>query len=260
MLVEVEKIRIDAGTQSRQSINEAVVSEYFDALESGEEFPPVVVFSDGLAYYLADGFHRYLAHKRAKVDLIPAEVKSGTLRDAVLFSLSANSKHGLRRTAQDKRKSVLTALDDLEWSELSDRQIAAMCGVSHPFVASIRKEIAAPSESVTAPKPEPTGNVTSPQSGNVTTQSDDDDMENDVIAEMLAENERLRSRLAVEAMDASEEEKTMAQETIESLREDVKRLQIELNAVKRSRDQYMTECSELKRQVKMYQNQLKRMS
>lgn len=67
--------------------------------------------------------------------------------------------------------------------------------------------------------------------------------------EMLAEdNDRLADRLAVAAMDASQEEKAAAKQTIEDLRELVRALEIELDAVKSSRDSFMRECNELKSQ------------
>jgi len=50
----------------------------------------------------------------------------------------------------------------------------------------------------------------------------------------------------------------MAQETIDALRAEVKSLQIELEAVKRSRDQYQMEANEMKKQIKMLQRQLKK--
>src|SRR3546814_12336854 len=40
-------------------------------------------------------------------------------------------------------RSVKTLIEDAEWSQWSDRQIAAACGVSHPFVAAIRAPKAA---------------------------------------------------------------------------------------------------------------------
>lgn len=135
----VASIRIDGGTQPRQSINEQVVSEYAEALQAGEKLPPVVVFHDGTDHWLADGFHRYHAHRKAKRKDIAADVREGTRRDAVLFSVGANAAHGLRRTNDDKRRAVLTLLEDAEWSKWSDRQIAEACGVSVPFVGAVRR-------------------------------------------------------------------------------------------------------------------------
>lgn len=135
----VASIRIDGGTQPRQSINEQVVSEYAEALQAGEKLPPVVVFHDGTDHWLADGFHRYHAHRKAKRKDIAADVRNGTRRDAVLFSVGANAAHGLRRTNEDKRRAVQTLLEDAEWSKWSDRQIAEACGVSVPFVGAIRR-------------------------------------------------------------------------------------------------------------------------
>lgn len=75
------------------------------------------------------------------------------------------------------------------------------------------------------------------------------------ITDLAAENERLSDRLAVEAMDASEEEKTAAAQTISELREQVSIMEAELSAVKASRDTYMRENKELKQQVNYWRKQ-----
>ncbi len=75
------------------------------------------------------------------------------------------------------------------------------------------------------------------------------------VADLAAENERLSDRLAVEAMDATEEEKTAAAQTISELREQVSIMEAELSAVKASRDTYMRENAELKKQVNYWRRQ-----
>lgn len=59
--IALTSIRTDGGTQPRARLNEDQVAEYVEAMESGATFPPLVVFHDGAAYWLADGFHRYHA-------------------------------------------------------------------------------------------------------------------------------------------------------------------------------------------------------
>jgi len=76
---------------------------------------------------------------------IEAEIHDGSRRDAILFAVSANDKHGLRRTNADKRRSVLVLLEDFEWSEWNNTKIAEVCGVSATFVDKIRKETNTPS-------------------------------------------------------------------------------------------------------------------
>jgi len=137
------KVTIDGGTQSRVALNEDVVSEYADAIRRGATLPPVVVFHDGGTYWLADGFHRFHAHRAARAEDIDADVFTGTKRDAVLHSVGANANHGLRRSNDDKRRAVQTLLDDAEWAQWSDRQIAEACGVAHSFVAAVRNPDAA---------------------------------------------------------------------------------------------------------------------
>ena len=58
-------------------------------------------------------------------------VRAGTRRDAILFAVGANGDHGLRRTNEDKRRSVLVLLRDEEWGAKSDRWIATQAGVSN---------------------------------------------------------------------------------------------------------------------------------
>ena len=76
--INIDIIHIGAGTQSRAEINEQVVSEYAEAMDNGSIFPPVQLYSDGVNYYLVDGFHRYHAHRRLKKKTINADAVSYT--------------------------------------------------------------------------------------------------------------------------------------------------------------------------------------
>jgi len=142
------RIRIDGGTQPRVAIDEQVVADYAELYSTGADLPPVTVFFDGAAYWLADGFHRYWANKRIDCERVFAEVRQGTQRDAIIYSVGANSEHGLRRSNEDKRKAAATMLtnnmvaNDEEGRPWSDREIANLCNVSHPFVTKMRERLA----------------------------------------------------------------------------------------------------------------------
>jgi len=139
--ISLDKIVTDAGTQMRVTLLESAVAEYAGLLSDVKQWPfdlPLTVFHDGTDYYLADGFHRYMAAVRSERSSAPCSVITGSVRDAVKYALSANARHGLRRTNDDKRKAVQTALDDDEWSELSSRAIAEICGVGKNLVESLR--------------------------------------------------------------------------------------------------------------------------
>jgi hypothetical protein len=135
-------IRTD-GTQTRAGLNEEAVQDYADAYKAGEELPPVVLFSDATDLWLADGFHRLEAAKRAGLLTIPAVVKEGTQRDALFHSAGANATHGLRRTNADKERAVLMLLHDEEWRQASNRWIAEHCKVSDHTVARVREAMEA---------------------------------------------------------------------------------------------------------------------
>lgn len=147
--IALDKIKIDGGTQSRAELNDDVVADYAATIRDGGDFPPVVVFFDGKKHWLADGFHRFHAYKAAGAVEIAADIRQGTRRDAILFSVGANASHGLRRTNDDKRRAVLTLLNDDEWGKWSDREIARRCGVSDRLVNALRGDTANNSQSDT---------------------------------------------------------------------------------------------------------------
>ena len=134
-------IRIDGGTQSRAGLNQDVVLDYTQAMQADAQFPAVTVYYDGSTYWLADGFHRIAAAKEADLKEFPVEVKQGTLRDAILHSVGANGRHGLRRNNEDKRRAVTILLEDSEWSKWSNREIAERCDVGHALVNDLRRSL-----------------------------------------------------------------------------------------------------------------------
>jgi hypothetical protein len=151
--LNLKAIRIDGGTQSRVELNQDTVAEYRAALDDGTELPPIVTFFDGTNHWLADGFHRYFAYQQSDRASIPADVRKGSQRDAVLFSCGTNATHGLRRSNADKRKAVMTLLADPEWSKMSNREIARHCSVDDKSVANWRNPSAAPGAEIRTPKP-----------------------------------------------------------------------------------------------------------
>lgn len=123
-------IRIDGGTQARVALDQAVVTEYAEHMKDGDKFPPIIVFNDGSEYWLADGFHRYFATKANGMVSIEAEVKEGTQRDATLYSFGANGRRGLNINFEDKRNIIKRMLEDQEWGQWTNAQIAKHVGVS----------------------------------------------------------------------------------------------------------------------------------
>jgi|GEM_PF-1728543 len=143
--LRISTLRRDDDVQSRVEIDRLKVDEYAKAMRRGETFPPITVFFDGKNYWVSDGFHRVPAAENAGQKKIEAEVREGTKRDAILYSVSCNSTHGLPRTRGDKWRAVETLLNDDEWRAWSDRVIARHCCVAWSFVGRVRASICAPS-------------------------------------------------------------------------------------------------------------------
>ena len=266
--MNVGALVLDKRLQSRVEISESTVSDYAEAMLSGDVFPPVTVFFDSVHYYLSDGFHRYHATRRAEKVSIDCEIIPGTFRDAQLYSFGVNSKHGLRRSIDDRRQAVRCMLEDFEWSQWSNAEIARRCNVSTSFVSKMREEMGIKKDKVkyTAPDGEVREKKKAPGRPvkekepelreEVKPEEPQHDERQEAIDVLIAENEDLKARLAVAAMDGTPEEKAMAEQTINELREEIRLTKIELTAVKVSRDTFQAENQQLIKQVKMLQRKL----
>jgi hypothetical protein len=137
--IDLNKLTLDPRAQPRTRMCLETVESYAESMIAGEEFPPVVVFGDGKRIFVGDGFHRIEGAKRASLASISCDLRNGGLREAIWFSLAANGQHGLRRSNEDKKTAVLKALQDEEWSRMSNRAIAEWVGVSHTFVNKLRE-------------------------------------------------------------------------------------------------------------------------
>ena len=139
----LDEIRRDGGTQPRAAINLQHVKLLEEQIEDGQQLEPVIVFYDGESYWLADGFHRWHAHRNREEEIIACVIHQGSRREAVLYSVGANADHkpALPRSREDKYRSVTTLLQDPEWSKWSDREIAKRCHVGNKFVGDVRRSL-----------------------------------------------------------------------------------------------------------------------
>jgi len=166
--LSLEEIDIYSGTQTRVSTNDEAVVGYAEAMKLGSEFPPIVVYYDGAKYYLADGFHRFLAAKKIEERDLLAEVREGTRGDALRHALGANATNGVYRTNADKRNAAEIALE--EWTDRSNAYLADICKVSIELVRKVRKQLGLESpdgvigrdgKTYTTKKPGDSGSLTS---------------------------------------------------------------------------------------------------
>ena len=282
-MIELSKVRIDVKTQPRAELNQDTIAEYAEAYKSGANLPPVTLFFDGSSYWLADGFHRYNAARDAGRTTIYEEIIPGTLRDAILYSLSANSKHGLRRSNADKKKAVKTLLDDPEWSMWPQAKIAETCGVTREYVNRVcsefvtcdRSQVSAPQERKYTTKH---GTTAIMNTANIGRKKADEwrepapEAKQEMAEESHPEEAQPVYTALDEAMDTvrdlqdalamanaghlSEEDKTQAADLIARLREENRILTLKLKAMTAARDGFMTQVAELKKQCAMQRKEL----
>ena len=240
-----------------------------DDIEDHGQREPIIVYQG----MVLDGWHRY----RACIDLgiKPTQFNFGG-DDPVAFVKSENFHR--RHLTASQRAAAISALQDYAAQRRPNKgatiapllkvvDLAKQAGVSPrtmkdvgaakraglldpvrdgALTANEAGKIARGDYSKAKPKPE------SPEEY----KSD----EPDPIAILSEENDRLNDRLAVAAMEATEEERAAAAETIETLRARIKVLEAELSAVKSSRDSYMAECGEMKKQLAGYKRQLQKLA
>ena len=64
--LSIAKIKCSQDVQPRLKTDENIVKEYAERIEAGDDLPKIVVFFDGTTYWLAEGFHRLAAYKKAR--------------------------------------------------------------------------------------------------------------------------------------------------------------------------------------------------
>lgn len=138
-MLALDKIRLDGGTQSRAELSEETIAEYAECVA---ELPPIDVFDDGEALWLADGFHRHAAFVRAGRKKILCVLHEGDVHEARRFAAGCNRVHGNRRNRDDVRAAILMLVRDDKWKEKSDNWVATTVGCSPHTVIATRKDFA----------------------------------------------------------------------------------------------------------------------
>ena len=253
--IQLQKIRLDGGTQPRKEIDEPLVQHYTEVLLEGKDrFPPVDLWFDGKSYWPSDGFHRFHAHKRAGFLDIEAVVNQGTKRDAFLACLKANGKHGKPRTPEERRYVVQMALEDIELGEKTDVEIALICDVSSMTVGRVRKAMgleAATRVNKNGQKVDITGRGPKVAPVPVLEYTEEDKMHELAIEHtaLSEENTKLKDMLAIKTLPVSEKARTEVQETIEQLRAEVKDLEFRLRTMTQSRNEFQSKNAEMIKQM-----------
>ena len=138
----IADIVIDAAYQSRVATDQQTIIQYADLVKQGIEFPPIhIVQIPQGQLILVDGYHRVHAHRSAGRERIWARISVGMELDAIKFAATANTLQGLRRTNDDKRKSIEMLLTHPAYTPLSNRAIASRLNVSHKLVATVRAQL-----------------------------------------------------------------------------------------------------------------------
>jgi predicted transcriptional regulator len=287
MKIKLSFITIDAGTQARQKINQNVVNEYAQLMHDGAVFPPIVVF--GEKNILADGWHRFFAHRAAGIKEIEVERHEGDVRDAIFYGFGANKHRGLQMNQADTKNIIGRMLMDNEWAKLGDRKIAEHVGVSSTTVLRLRQamegdgklaksssrtvvrngkefevdvsknqnkeEAEQPSEQPAEPPVTAT-----PEAVDESRPKDLEEIKQleDLVGDLSDENQKLKDTIAIQSWDATDIEKEDIQETVKELRERIAILERENNSLRSSRDMYMNQAAELQRINKKLQAALKR--
>lgn len=270
-------IRIDGGTQARLAINEAVVGEYAARMDDGEDFPPVTVFFDQTDYWLADGFHRYHAIQKNGKASIDADVREGSLEDAILYSYGANSRRGLSMTPEDNLHIIKSMFCHPKWRLWSNNEIARQIGMSGAYIGRVKRDLER-DEKIPVLDGDKTykrqgvelqmnteklgkkeGDKEQPKERESSEDGNDDKIQElaETISDISEENQKLKDAIAVGQWDASDIEKIDIQEVLETLREENRILNIDNKALRDSRDMYQSRNAELMGTVKSLQSKIK---
>jgi hypothetical protein len=280
MLMTTTKVKLadictDSNTQVREAINQEKVNEYTHLLEEGLEFDPIELYNDGAKIHISSGWHRYLAHRSAGKTEIAAIVHVGTARDAFFNGIKANGPSPIPYGNLDYHKILRWMETDEETSQWSNAQKAKWITCSRTtvnrLIKKIREESYQEAKEATEIKPikyTRNGKVQEMKRKPAPPPPDDPPpMEDDSqVAEMVdtitSLEEKLRDaqdKIMVAQWDATDIEKEDVEETLSDLRNKIKLLEIENQALRDSRDSLQVENNQLMKTVRGLQTKLKKL-
>ena len=130
----IDELVLDASLNLRDRLDDFTVERYADAWL---RMPPVTVYEVEGQWLLADGFHRHAAAVMIGKRSLPAEVREGSMTDALDFVASVNLFHGLPLTRSERRRAVEVKLRiHPDWS---DRRLAEELAIGRELIGKIRK-------------------------------------------------------------------------------------------------------------------------
>lgn len=130
--ISVSEVVYDQAIYPRVEWSQATVNRYAEALNAGDEFPPIVLEPD--TNRLLDGMHRWQAHKQAlrdEIRVVWQEVPEGV--PAKLFAASLSAKHG-DRIKGDELKTIAREIAETN-PDYDLKTIAKYSGVTRQTVS-----------------------------------------------------------------------------------------------------------------------------
>lgn len=130
--IKISEVVFDPAIYPRIEWSQATVNRYAEAINAGDEFPPIVLEAD--TNRLLDGMHRLQAHKQALKDEI--RVVWQTIPDGVppkLYAASLSAKHG-DRIKGEELKAIAREIAE-ENPDYDLKTIAKYCGVTRQTVS-----------------------------------------------------------------------------------------------------------------------------
>lgn len=138
--MQINHIDWDPSIYPRSKWSTSTIDRYVDALEAGDEFPPVIVEAGTMR--LLDGKHRLEAHRKAGRETIAVDVRS--VPDDVpvkLYAASLSARHGDRMAVGDLRDVCREVYETNPEYKQSD--VAKLLGIKQQRVSEFVGDILA---------------------------------------------------------------------------------------------------------------------
>ena len=116
----LDKIHIEPTIHPRMRIDWRTSYTYYQAMKTGERFPPLVVAQLEGKYVLVDGVHRYKALQMLKATEVPVEViKCKNLDACYIQAIRLNTTHGKPLDMYEKAEITRRLKDKMSVKQIS---------------------------------------------------------------------------------------------------------------------------------------------